>query len=182
MLACQLPKWGLTRSDLLRSNLEEVKMRSLTNWNTHLDDIFREMNRYAVGFEPTFRMLDKMRTSTTDGYPPYDLESIDNDHYRLSMAVAGFKAEDLEITLQDGMLEILGKSTAHTDTSEQRIYLHKGIAGRSFRRVFYLNAWWKVTNTQLADGILTIDFEQELPESMKPRKIEIKTSPGTING
>ena len=157
-------------------------MRSLTTLNSHLDDIFREMNRFAVGFEPTFRMLDQMRSTSTDSYPPYDLESIDNEHYRLSMAVAGFKASDLDITLQNGVLEIVGKSSAKSDTAEQKLYLHKGIAGRSFRRVFYLNAWLKVTDTQLADGILTIDFQQELPESMKPRKIEIKTGPAIIDG
>lgn len=157
-------------------------MRSLTNWNAHLEDVLREMNRYTVGFEPTFRMLDKMRSTSTDGYPPYDLESIDSDHNRLSMAVAGFKAEDLEITLQEGVLEISGKSNTNANADDQKVYLHKGIAGRSFRRVFYLNAWWKVTNTELRDGILTIDFEKELPESMKPRKIEIKTGPSTIDG
>lgn len=156
-------------------------MRSLSTIDTHLDDVFREMNRFTVGFEPTFRMLDKMRSSSAETYPPYDLESIDAEHYRLSMAVAGFKANELDITLQNGVLEIVGKQNT-TDDSAKKMYLHKGIAGRSFRRVFYLNAWWKVTDTQLANGILTIDFQQELPESMKPRKIEIKTNDKTIDG
>lgn len=145
-------------------------MRSLTTTlNSQLDDMFRDINRFAVGFEPTFRMLDHVRSTSGAGYPPYDLETIGDDHHRLSMAVAGFTADDLDITLQDGVLTIDGK----VKQEDNKVYLHKGIAGRSFRRVFYLNTWVKVTGSSLADGILTIDFEQEIPESMKPRKIII---------
>ena len=145
-------------------------MRSLTTTlNSQLDDMFRDINRFAVGFEPTFRMLDHVSSTSGAGYPPYDLETIGDDHHRLSMAVAGFTADDLDITLQDGVLTIDGK----VKQEDNKVYLHKGIAGRSFRRVFYLNTWVKVTGSSLADGILTIDFEQEIPESMKPRKIII---------
>jgi len=155
-------------------------MRSLQHTiNSHFDDMWREINRYTVGFEPTIRMLDKVRSSASDGYPPYDLESLDNDKYRLSMAVAGFKAEEIDITLQNGILEIAGK-TATSANEKDKLYLHKGIAGRNFRRTFCLNAWIKITNANLADGILTLDFEQELPESMKPRKIEISTAAKAI--
>ena len=145
-------------------------MRSLTTTlNSHLDDMFRDINRFAVGFEPTLRMLDHVRSTSGAGYPPYNLETIGDDHHRLSMAVAGFTADDLDIALQDGVLTIDGK----VKQEDNKVYLHKGIAGRSFRRVFYLNARVKVTSSSLADGILTIDFEQEIPESMKPRKIII---------
>ena len=151
-------------------------MRSLQNTiHSHFDEIWREINRYTVGFEPTIRMLDKVRLTAGDGYPPYDLESLDNDKYRLSMAVAGFKPSDIDITLQNGILEITGKAQLPSDND--KIYLHKGIAGRNFRKTFYLNAWIKITNAALEDGILTLDFEQELPESMKPRKIEITSHP-----
>jgi molecular chaperone IbpA len=147
-------------------------MRSLTTTlDSTVADIFRDLNRFAVGFEPTFRMLDQVRNTATTGYPPYDLESIGDDHYRLSMAVAGFTTEDLDITLHDGVLTIEGKAKQ----SDDKNYLHKGIAGRSFRRTFYLNSMIKVTGSNLANGILTIDFEQEIPESMKPRKIAIGT-------
>lgn len=151
-------------------------MRSLTTLDNTVAEMLRDFNRFAVGFEPTFRMLDQVRSTATTGYPPYDLESIGNDRYRLSMAVAGFTADDLDITLQDGVLTIEGK----VKQEEDRKYLHKGIAGRSFRRTFYLNAWVKVTGSNLADGILTIDFEQEIPESMKPRKIAIESSPAKV--
>jgi len=146
-------------------------MRSIT-LTSQLDDMFRDLNRFAVGFEPTLRMLDQVRTTQTSGYPPYDLESTGENSYRLSMAVAGFTADDLDITLQDGVLSIEGK-VRQEDT---RTYLHKGIAGRSFRRTFYLNTWVHVTGSTLSDGILTVDFVQEIPESMKPRKIAINTS------
>jgi len=116
--------------------------------------------------------LDQMRSSHTTGYPPYDLETIGENQYRLSMAVAGFTANDLDITVQDGILTIEGKVSQDGD----RTYLHKGIAGRSFRRTFYLNAWVQVTRSNLSDGILTVDFIQEVPDSMKPRKIAIGTS------
>ena len=146
-------------------------MRNLT-LTSAFDDFFRDFNRFAVGFEPTWRMLDQVRTTQNTGYPPYDLESTGENTYRLSMAVAGFTADDLDITLQDGVLTIEGR----VKQDDSRTFLHKGIAGRSFRRTFYLNAWVQVTGSNLNDGILTVDFVQEVPESLKPRKISIGTS------
>jgi molecular chaperone IbpA len=146
-------------------------MRSIT-LTSQLDEMFRDLNRFAVGFEPTLRMLDQVRTTQNGGYPPYDLESTGDNTYRLSMAVAGFTSSELDITLQDGVLTIEGK----VKQDDTRTYLHKGIAGRSFRRTFYLNTWVHVTGSNLANGILTVDFVQEIPESMKPRKIAIGTT------
>lgn len=137
-----------------------------------LDDIFRDFNRFAVGFEPTLRMLDQVRTQAP-GYPPYDLESTGENQYRLSMAVAGFGPDDIDITVHDGILTIEGKA----EKEDTKTYLHKGIAGRSFRRNFYLNAFVNVTGSNLDNGILTIDFVQEIPESMKPKKIAIGSRP-----
>lgn len=147
-------------------------MRGFTTLD-YFDEMFRDLNRVTVGFEPTFRMLDQVRNASSAGYPPYDLEKITDNHYRLSMAVAGFTTEDIEITLHEGVLTIEGK----IKKDDNRTYLHKGIAGRSFRRTFYLNAYVQVQNSNLADGILTIDFVHELPEAMKPRKIAIGTAP-----
>lgn len=144
-------------------------MRGLTTFNDYVEDMFRDINRVAVGFEPTFRMLDQVRNSAGASYPPYDLEKITDTHYRLSMAVAGFTADDIEITLHDGVLTIEGK----TVKEDNRNYLYKGIAGRNFRRTFYLNAYVQVRSTNLANGVLTLDFVQEIPEAMKPRKIAI---------
>jgi molecular chaperone IbpA len=144
----------------------------------YLDELFRDLNKFAVGFEPTFRMLDQVRNTSTNGYPPYNLESVGDDQYRLSIAVAGFTADDLEIVLHNGVLTIEGKAAKE----DEKIYLHKGIAGRSFRRSFYLNSWVRVTGSNLADGILTIEFVREIPESMKPRKISIGSNLDVIEG
>ena len=150
-------------------------MRGLNTMTDYFDDLFRDFNRVAVGFEPTFRMLDQVRNSAGTSYPPYDLEQIDENNYRLSMAVAGFTADDINITLQDGVLTIEGKIAKE----DNKKYLYKGIAGRSFRRTFYLNAYIQVTSSNLSDGVLTIDFAYELPEAMKPRKIAIGTTPAS---
>lgn len=144
-------------------------MRSLTTFDSTFAEIFRDLNRFAVGFEPTLKVLDQVRSNASSGYPPYDLEQIDDLTYRLSMAVAGFTSNDIEITLHDGVLTIEG----HIEKDAGRVYLYKGIAGRSFRRSFYLANWVEVKESNLENGILTIEFKQELPESMKPRKIQV---------
>jgi molecular chaperone IbpA len=166
--ANEMPKKGLNLT-LLN---EEVKKMRTTYLAQHLDELFRDLNRFAVGFEPTFRMLDQVATQQP-GYPPYDLEKVGDNQYRLSMAVAGFTAQDIDITVQDGILTIEGQVAKNDD----RLYLHKGIAGRNWKRSFYLNAFVTVTSSNLDNGILTIDFVQEIPESMKPKKIAIGTNP-----
>lgn len=159
-------------------------MRSLTTIEGTLADMLRDFNRFSVGFEPTFRILDQMSrvSESPTGYPPYDLELVgdgkDGSHnYRLTIAVAGFTADQLDITLQDGVLTIEGRPKQE----ESKNFLHKGIAGRSFRRSFYLNPMIKITGSTLENGMLTVDFEYEMPDSMKPRKIAIRSSgPGVI--
>lgn len=147
-------------------------MRSVSI-NDYFDEIFRDLNRVSLGFEPTLRMLDQVRHTSNQGYPPYDLEQLDETGYRISMAVAGFTPEELDITLKDGLLTIEGTP----NKEDSKTYLHKGIAGRAFKRAFYLNAWMQVTGSNLSNGILTIDFKQELPDNMKPKKIAIQTTP-----
>ena len=115
-------------------------------------------------------MLDTIRPGAANQrFPPYDLEKISDTHFRLSMAVAGYSADDLEITEHDGVLTVTGK----VRNDEDRTYLHKGIAGRSFKRSFYLDQYVYVKGSDLQNGVLTIDFVKELPEAMKPRKIAI---------
>lgn len=137
--------------------------------NNYLDDMLRDLNRFAVGYEPTLRVLDNIRNTSNQGFPPYDLERISDTEYRLSMAVAGYSADNLEILEHDGVLSITGKVTSE----ESRTYLHKGIAGRSFKRSFYLDQYVYVKDSHLENGVLTINFVKEVPEALKPRKIEI---------
>lgn len=137
--------------------------------NNYLDDMLRDLNRFAVGYEPTLRVLDNIRNTSNQGFPPYDLERVSDTEYRLSMAVAGYSADNLEILEHDGVLSITGKVTSE----ESRTYLHKGIAGRSFKRSFYLDQYVYVKDSHLENGVLTINFVKEVPEALKPRKIEI---------
>ena len=146
--------------------------------SNYLDDMLRDLNRVAVGYEPTMRMLDNLRHNNNQGFPPYDLEKVSDTEYRLSMAVAGYTADCLEILEHEGVLQITGK----VNEDEARTYLHKGIAGRSFKRSFYLDSHVYVKDSQLVNGVLTINFVKEVPEALKPRKIAIGGQTPTIEG
>ena len=149
-------------------------MRNTTlTLNSYLDDMLRDLNRFAVGYEPTFNTLYNLRQNAGSGFPPYDLEKISDTEYTLSMAVAGYSADCLEITEHDGVLTVTGKVT----DDQARVYLHKGIAGRSFKRSFYLDTHVRVQHSHLENGVLTISFIKQVPEALKPRKIEIGTTP-----
>lgn len=140
--------------------------------NNYLEDMLRDLNRFAVGYEPTLRVLDNIRNTSQQGFPPYDLEKISDTEYRLSMAVAGYTPDDLEIVDHDGVLTVSGKVQA----DESKIFLHKGIAGRSFKKSFYLDPYVHVHSSNLENGVLTINFVKEVPEALKPRKISIGVS------
>jgi molecular chaperone IbpA len=151
---------------------EQIMRNATLTLNSYLDDMLRDLNRFAVGYEPTIRMLDNLRSSNTNaGFPPYDLEKLSDTEFRLSMAVAGYGTEDLEITEQDGVLTVTGSVQNQADRS----YLHKGIAGRSFKRHFYLDQHVYVKDSYLNNGILVINFVKEVPEALKPRTIVINS-------
>jgi molecular chaperone IbpA len=141
--------------------------------NSYLDDMLRDLNRFTVGYEPTMRVLDTLRHANGQGFPPYDLEKISDTEFRLSMAVAGYSADNLEIVEHDGVLTITGKM----DSDESRTYLHKGIAGRSFKRSFYLDQYVYVKSSSLNNGVLQIEFGKDVPEALKPKRIQIETKP-----
>lgn len=141
--------------------------------NNYLDDLLRDLNRFAVGYEPTLRVLDNLRHNTNQGFPPYDLERVSDTEYRLSMAVAGYTSDNLEITEHEGVLTVQGK----VDAEDGKTYLHKGIAGRSFKRSFYLDQHVRVKDSHLENGVLVINFVKEVPEALKPRKILIHNTP-----
>jgi molecular chaperone IbpA len=148
-------------------------MRTTLTLDNYLSDMLKDLNRFAVGYEPTLRTLDSVRQTSSQGFPPYDLIKISDSEYQLSLAVAGYSANDLEITEHEGVLSIAGKVANNSNT----VFLHKGIAGRSFKRSFYLDQYVYVKNSSLENGILTINFVKEVPESLKPRRIEINSVP-----
>jgi molecular chaperone IbpA len=136
------------------------------------DVIFNELSKYSVGFEPTFRVLEQMKNSQIPNYPPYNLEQLSETTLRLSIALAGFKKEDIEIILQEKKLTITGNKTA---SDKARKFIVKGIAERSFTRAFILHQTMNITRAKFEDGVLEIDFEQIIPESQKPKKIDIQS-------
>ncbi|TWG97925.1 molecular chaperone IbpA [Mesorhizobium sp. J18] len=111
------------------------------------------------------------RVEQIDNWPPYDIAKTSEDDYRITMAVAGFSQDELAITQEQNMLIVSGQKTGE-DNSQ---YLHRGIAGRAFQRRFELADHVKVVGASLVNGLLTIDLKRELPEEMKPRRIEIAT-------
>lgn len=134
-------------------------------------------NRFSVGFDRMQRQLERMRQLDSDahGYPPYNIEVLNENSYRIVMAVAGFSEKDLEIIQQEGTLFVKGRIQPSED-EEEIAYLHRGIATRAFERRFELADHIKVENANIADGLLTIKLIREVPEALKPRKIEISGS------
>jgi molecular chaperone IbpA len=128
--------------------------------------------RSTIGFDHLSRMLDTATRGDDAAlaYPPYNIEKLDEDHYRITMAVAGFAESDLDVTVQNHTLVITGK-TRNEDKPTQ--YLHHGIAGRAFERRFELADTIHVDGAALVNGLLHVDLKREIPESAKPRSIPI---------
>ncbi len=127
--------------------------------------------RSSIGFDRLMRLADAAtRVDSASAYPPYNIEATGENAYRLTMAVAGFAPEDLEITVKENELLVNGKSKKDEVDAK---YLHRGIARRAFERHFQLADHIKVAGASLANGLLHVDLVREIPEAMKPRKIEI---------
>jgi molecular chaperone IbpA len=134
---------------------------------------FSPLFRSSIGFDRMLNALEAAsRVETIDNWPPYDIAKTGGDDYRITMAVAGFGQDELTITQEQNLLIVFGEK-AGEDSGQ---YLHRGIAGRAFQRRFELADHVKVVGASLAHGLLTIDLKRELPEEMKPRKIEIAAS------
>jgi len=127
--------------------------------------------RSTVGFDRMTRLLETALNSddSGNGYPPYNIEKLGDDQYRITMAVAGFRDEDLTITAHPNLLVIQGKSVER----EGSTFLHRGIAGRAFERRFQLADHIRVSNAVLENGLLHVELVREVPEAMKPRTIPI---------
>ena len=145
--------------------------------------------RSTIGFDGLARMLDRMQEDTAPSYPPYNIEKLDDDTYRITMAVAGFSEDDLDITVQDNVLIIsgrLGNRVGDTEGQDERVFLHRGIAERAFERRFSLADHIKIDEAKLENGLLHVALKREVPEEAKPRQIPINGASGkaqkTIEG
>ena len=133
---------------------------------------FSPLFRTAVGFDRLASMLEEASRSEANGYPPYNIELTGEDRYRISMAVAGFSEEELEVEVKQSVLRIAGKK--REDARESK-FLYRGIANRAFERRFQLADYVRVDGARMQNGLLHIDLVREIPEAMKPRRIAIST-------
>jgi len=134
---------------------------------------FSPLYRSVVGFDRLAQLLETASVDAASGYPPYNIERTDENAYRIEIAVAGFRSEELNIEVKENLLTVQGRKAANED---QRRFLHRGLAERDFERRFQLADYVVVTEAKLADGLLSISLKRELPEALKPRRIEIATS------
>ncbi len=133
---------------------------------------FSPLFRSTIGFDRMARLFDALDRAEDNGYPPYNLEVTGKDAYRITMAVAGFGDDDVEVTAQENRLTIKGKAKPESGAK----FLHRGIARRAFERRFELADHIEVTGASLDHGVLYVDLVRELPEAMKPRAIKIANS------
>lgn len=135
---------------------------------------FTPYRRSTVGFDRLFDLLESQARNAGDNYPPFNIEKRGDDEYRITLAVAGFRAGDLDITAQQNLLTVQGRKRDESVAGEM---LHVGIANRGFERRFELADYVRVQNADLADGLLIIDLVREVPEAMKPKKIMVGGQP-----
>ena len=133
--------------------------------------------RSTVGFDRFADMLDSLsRVDSGVTYPPYNIERTSENHYRITLAIAGFAEKDLVVEVKEGVLTVAGKRDGEKESAQPR-YLHQGIAGRSFERRFQLAENVEVKGAQLENGLLHVDLERIVPEEKKPRRITIGAKP-----
>ena len=135
---------------------------------THAMDLFNDP--FFIGFNRELGRLNTAHKTNSQTYPPYDLLKLDEDTYRISLAIAGFSREDINISVDNGTLIIKGELVEVTDAE----VVHKGIAGRKFVRSFALGEYMEVTGAEMKDGMLHINVDRIIPEDKKPKTIEIK--------
>jgi molecular chaperone IbpA len=132
---------------------------------------FSPLYRSVVGFDRLADLLDSATAAdSASGYPPYNIERTDENAYRVEIAVAGFRPDELSIEVKENLLTVTGRKAAN---DEPRRFLHRGLAERNFERKFQLADYVIVTEANLADGLLSISLKRELPEALKPRRVEI---------
>ena len=135
---------------------------------------FSPLYRSVVGFDRLATLLETAAADATPGYPPYNIERTDENAYRVDLAVAGFRPDELSIEVKENLLTVTGRRTAN---DEVRTYLHRGLAERNFVRRFQLADYVVVADANLGDGLLSISLQRELPEALKPRQVPINAAP-----
>ncbi len=140
---------------------------------------FAPLYRSSVGFDQIANMMDRVSTNdgATPSYPPYNIEKLEDDAYRISIAVAGFSDADLSVEVREKALIVSAKKA---DEDEGRKYMHRGIATRAFERRFHLADHVHVTGAAHADGMLHIELQRQVPEALKPRQIQIASEKAAI--
>ena len=144
---------------------------------------FTPLYRSAVGFDRLAGLLESAAaTRQENGWPPYNIETTGENAYRIEIAVAGFKPDELTLEVKENLLTVTGRKTANDDAGAERTYLHRGLAERDFERRFQLADYVVVKGADLVNGLLTVDLARELPEALKPRRIEIGAGQPLIEG
>ena len=143
----------------------------------HFD--FTPLYSASIGFDQIADLIDRVSSGDNPNttYPPYNIEKTDDDAYRISIAVAGFSEKDLIVEVKESALVVAAKKS---ETKDAKSYLHRGIATRSFERKFDLADHVRVIAASYADGMLNIDLKREVPEALKPRRIEIESAGSSI--
>lgn len=139
--------------------------------NAYPFNLDARLRKAAIGFDRVFDIIESLAEQTTP-FPPYDLEKTGENRYRVTLALAGYGPEDVDVEVSDGTLSISGKKKAE---GEERDFLHRGIAFREFKREFRLADYVEVTGGSMVNGLLVVDLERKLPEARKPRKVDIST-------
>jgi molecular chaperone IbpA len=139
---------------------------------------FSPLFRSTIGFDRLSQLLDQSLVNDAPSYPPYNIEKTGADAYRITMAVAGFGEDDLNIVAQENLLTVSGKAKASDEKAE---YLYRGIAGRAFERRFQLADHIKVAGAQLLNGLLHVDLVREIPEAKRPRSIKVEAAAPKAN-
>jgi molecular chaperone IbpA len=147
----------------------------MTTANT--PSIFRNFEKFGIGFDDMFDNMMKFHDEVAKNipnYPPYNIKKTDENTYVIEMAVAGFGKSDIEINVAGDTLQIKGNAHQDTDEEDKSVFFHQGLALRPFTRMFNLNDQVEVKNAEMINGVLKIALERIIPESKKPRKVEIK--------
>jgi molecular chaperone IbpA len=138
---------------------------------------FSPLFRSMIGFDRLSSALENAYRSEPGGYPPYNVEASGENDYRITMAVAGFTQKDLSLEVKENILTVSG---SRSEEEKDRKFLYRGIANRGFERKFQLADYVRVVDARLENGLLHIELRREIPEAMKPRKIEIRSDAGKL--